>query len=560
MIAQIDAAVASIPADYSNLWAIFAPPFSTDTSYVVGQYATYNQYLYRFKKNHTGAWSSSDADLVSIGADLYQFLRQRTGIAIADSPFPSGLLAPFKVSVEDVSFTITEGKTLMADGTIVDYNSGRISNVITLTEGELYEVRCRGIGGGGSHFFLYDKNDNLTATYAALGTEFKTFYLVATTQYKKIQMNVTTGTGTSYLHHLTLNGLKVSDEIAGVKDMALGIYEQMSYERFSVTFAYPKLIDSSGTVIDYPGGGASWSVSNEIDISNYAVVKVKAKTGYGNCYYALYDESHNCVGKLASPVGTTDTFEDFVLTNGAKYICISKQGTTTDAYVAYPAGFYDAYNYWGGKTWVCVGDSLTEANAATTKHYFDYIADETGIQPLNYGVGGTGYCNPNGTAGNFTARMASVPTDADVYTIFGSFNDYAYTINNNIPIGEPTDSGTSTVCGYINGAFDALFARVPLANLGVVAPCPWVSVNPVTSGTTAKTFAENYTNALRLCCERRSIPFLDLYHASGMRPWDSNFEELTYTKDNLHGVHPDETGHAILAPKFEAFLDSMLLH
>ena len=153
--------------------------------------------------------------------------------------------------------------------------------------------------------------------------------------------------------------------------------------------------------------------------------------------------------------------------------------------------------------------------------------------------------------------MASVPTDADVYTIFGSFNDYAYSINNNIPIGTPEDSGTSTICGYINSAFDALFARVPLANLGVVAPCPWVSVNSVT-GTTSKTFAENYVSALRQCCERKSIPFLDLYHGSGLRPWDSNFRDLTYTKDTLHGVHPDETGHAILAPKFSAFLDSLL--
>ena len=286
-------------------------------------------------------------------------------------------------------------------------------------------------------------------------------------------------------------------------------------------------------------------------------MKINARAGWGDAYFAVYDENHSPIYVEVSPSSGIGIFNDYViLPENAHYLVISKLSTAFEAYVSYPV-FEAPTKKWEGKKWVCIGDSLTEANSATSKHYFDYIADETGITTANYGIGGTGYANPSGTAGNFTARMASVPTDADVYTIFGSFNDYAYSINNDIPIGTPEDSGTSTICGYINSAFDALFARVPLANLGVVAPCPWVSVNSVT-GTTSKTFAENYVSALRQCCERKSIPFLDLYHGSGLRPWDSNFRDLTYTKDTLHGVHPDETGHAILAPKFSAFLDSLL--
>ncbi len=51
LIAEIEAAVASIPADYSDLWALFAPNFSTDVAYSVGQYCTtiktYTDSLYR---------------------------------------------------------------------------------------------------------------------------------------------------------------------------------------------------------------------------------------------------------------------------------------------------------------------------------------------------------------------------------------------------------------------------------------------------------------------------------------------------------------------------------
>ena len=303
----------------------------------------------------------------------------------------------------------------------------------------------------------------------------------------------------------------------------------------------------------------NYKITEPIDVIAGDRLLFTASVGYAsNSYYAFQDANDTIIDHEASTDAGTKSFDMVVPQNAIKLIVSAFSGT---AYV----GVVENYKIkgasldWEGKKWVCVGDSLTEANSTTSKHYFDYIAEETGITTANYGIGGTGYVNPNGTAGNFTTRMASVPTDADVYTVFGSFNDYEYCINNNIPVGSPTDSGTSTICGYINGAFSALFTRVPLANLGVIAPNPWGGVNAVSGSATAKTWAENYTEALRLCCERQSIPFLDLYHYSGMRPWDASFEALTYTKDSLYGVHPDETGHAILAPKFKAFLESLLM-
>ena len=70
LVAQIDTAVASIPADYSTLWTTLAPAFSTSTNYVAGQYVTYNGGLYRFTTAHTGTWSSSDVVAANIGNDL----------------------------------------------------------------------------------------------------------------------------------------------------------------------------------------------------------------------------------------------------------------------------------------------------------------------------------------------------------------------------------------------------------------------------------------------------------------------------------------------------------
>lgn len=478
----------------------------------------------------------------------------KTGAALVagESPITASLLEPYNVTFTNVEYTTTAKKLLMADGTIIDFNSSRVSNVVVLTPGTLYECKCLGVGSGGAYFFLYDKNDNISAIYPAVDTDLNNFVFKASDKFKKIQFNVQ-GSG-CYLRAITLNGLEVENNFI---ELTNHILDTVDYTRLNISFIESKYLSNNGVITDYPNGGNSWNVSNEIDISQYDYLKINACTGWGYAYFAVYDENHNPIYVEVSPNSAPTIYNaNIILPENAHYLVISKFGRTFDAYVSYPV-FEAPTKKWKGKKWVCIGDSLTEANSTTSKHYFDYVADETGITTANYGIGGTGYVNPSGTAGNFTARMASVPTDADVYTIFGSFNDYAYSINNDIPIGTPEDSGTSTICGYINSAFDALFARVPLANLGVVAPCPWVSVNSVT-GTTSKTFAENYVSALRQCCERRSIPFLDLYHDSGLRPWDSNFRDLTYTKDTLHGVHPDETGHAILAPKFSAFLDLLL--
>ena len=70
LINQINTAVASIPADYSSLWTKLAPAFSTDASYVTGQYVTYNSGLYRFNTTHSGAWSSSDVTAVNLGGEI----------------------------------------------------------------------------------------------------------------------------------------------------------------------------------------------------------------------------------------------------------------------------------------------------------------------------------------------------------------------------------------------------------------------------------------------------------------------------------------------------------
>jgi len=204
---------------------------------------------------------------------------------------------------------------------------------------------------------------------------------------------------------------------------------------------------------------------------------------------------------------------------------------------------------WKGKTWVAFGDSLTEKNAMTTIHYYDYVKGETGIDVTVMGVGGTGYAK--GGTNAFYNRIVNVPTDADVITIFGSFND----LSSGLSLGTETDTGTETIAGCMNTTLDNLFTTYPLAVVGIVAPTPWQSATPLSETSSAS----QYCALLKRICERRSIPYLDLFHSSLLRPWDASFKSLAYTKDGGGGTHPDETGHELIAPRFKGFLETLLM-
>lgn len=203
-----------------------------------------------------------------------------------------------------------------------------------------------------------------------------------------------------------------------------------------------------------------------------------------------------------------------------------------------------------GKKWTCLGDSLTEHNLRTTMNYHDYIAQETGITVFNLGHSGCGYAKIGGNGQNFVNQAANIPNDTDVITIFGSGNDGS----SGLEIGNPTDSGNTTLCGYINATIDTIYANHPTTPLGIITPTPWANVEP----SDGNTWMKRYSEAIVSICLLRGIPYLDLWHCSNLHPSDVNFRPLAYSKDDGEGVHPDETGHALIAPRFRQFLFTLI--
>lgn len=75
--------------------------------------------------------------------------------------------------------------------------------------------------------------------------------------------------------------------------------------------------------------------------------------------------------------------------------------------------------------WVAFGDSLTDPTASGGKYKYHYWINRlTGMEVSVHGKGGTGHWSTKDSGTCYYQRMSSIPTDADIITIFGSVNDH----------------------------------------------------------------------------------------------------------------------------------------
>jgi lysophospholipase L1-like esterase len=309
---------------------------------------------------------------------------------------------------------------------------------------------------------------------------------------------------------------------------------------------------TTGEETDYSGAYAS----GYIPIIGNEEYYISGSMAWGNAVYAWYDEDKKFISGYAAEGGSTITriVNDLVVApTNAAYIRVCRWTTNQEGKVneVKLSAVTEGNSGWKGKKWVCVGDSLTEHNSRATKSYHDYVAEVTGIEVVNMGVSGTGYKRQEENGRAFYQRVENIPSDADVITIFGSGNDGAYWGSN---LGTALDATTDTIGGCINITIDNILAKMPLAVVGIVSPTPWNNNKPGDD-----TMMKKYANLLKQICENRGIPFLDLFHNSGLRPWDESFKQLAYSRDEGNGVHPDENGHKLIAPRFKAFLETLIM-
>ena len=331
--------------------------------------------------------------------------------------------------------------------------------------------------------------------------------------------------------------------------------------------AYKSISRTNGSIVslDETTANAHWKVSDPIPATAGQYFVLNLYMSYNNGIFAFYNESDQALKVIPASVGTASG-NKYTITN---YITVAPEGTS---YVR--VGYYDTVavhvdlvDAFGlqphtllGKKWAFIGDSLSDPRPTrASKKYYDYVAERTGITFVNLGVSGTGYVNDYNGAGTFITRVPSIPDDTDVVTIFGSGNDMNYRPGGSgtavIPIGTAEDTTNETVMGNVYLTIQAIFSQKPNVLLGIMAPTPWVQYPPYTDGNKMLTF----TTELEKLCHKYSIPFLDLYHESNLRPWEEWFRQHYYSKDDGNGVHPDEEGNKRFAPLVQDFLERIVL-
>lgn len=350
--------------------------------------------------------------------------------------------------------------------------------------------------------------------------------------------------------YLTLDTLK---DTYLPDDLGDSITDALSYKPVTLTMIDGKLLSgTTGVITDITE--SAYKVSDYVDVNGDSWYLVSTEHFWSNGLYAWYDENKVFISGFSANSGGTIT----------KFYCKKVKSPANAKYLV--IGFLYQANYkfpflmegemrtilpskrWSGKKWACIGDSLTEAYSRTGAHYFDLISAVTGIVAVNMGVSGTGYAR--GTD-NFMTRALTVPTDSDVVTFFGSGNDSGAGLD----LGTASDTGTATIGGCINTAIDNLYSIMPVVQLGIITPTPWQGNMPSDNGWMA-----SYSNLIVEICQRRSIPCLDLFHCSNLNPNSAEVRAIAYARDDWSGVHPSEVGHAIIAPRIQAFLETLLLH
>lgn len=501
---------------------------------------------------HTEGSTTGDAELVDGRVDAHGTPWRNIGDGIRGfTGFLDSRLNDFSsFKKEDVAITLASGY-YRKEGLFEEHTSHR-HTTIPVNGGEVYFVNTY-YGYVVPDALVLDANNELiccyhTNTSAMEYSNFatpivvphgaKTLIVNACSDYAcEVRKAISADLKYDSIEHYTDNLVKA----------IVGESEKCSEKNLCTEYATKTLINKHGRVTAFDDGTY---VTSEIAVIEGERLSIEYGYHYLNYGYVFLDDKNIVIrtSQIGDGTSTMRVVKETITVpfNATKLILAH---ITTSGYpCAYKIEGISAPR-WNGKKWVCIGDSLTEVNNRTTKHYHDYVAEQTGINVVNMGVSGSGYMQLKDSNKAFYQRITEVPTDADVVTIFGSGNDMSHTL------GAVTDTGTDTICGCINTTIDRLYAIMPIVQLGIITPTPWESCPPTVAGNKM----ESYANAIVAICKRRGIPCLDLYHCSNLRPWDEAFKRVAYSKDNGNGVHPDEMGHKIIASRIKSFLESLII-
>jgi lysophospholipase L1-like esterase len=204
-----------------------------------------------------------------------------------------------------------------------------------------------------------------------------------------------------------------------------------------------------------------------------------------------------------------------------------------------------------------IGDSLSDVDYEPYAKWQTHLTDLYDVQTV--AVAGSSYYNGSlkgGTSDHqFWNQATRINADTEAVIVFGSFNDIGFLYNGTTSLGTVDDTGTNTIGGCFNTMLTNLYAVNTGMKIVVALPTPWRGYNPMMAETNPYyQTVMGYINFLKEICKYNSIPCLELFYESDMRPWDSDFRDDYYQEAD--GTHPNATGHQqFIYPKMREFVN-----
>ena len=190
-------------------------------------------------------------------------------------------------------------------------------------------------------------------------------------------------------------------------------------------------------------------------------------------------------------------------------------------------------NHWEGKKWYAYGTSLTSASHGK---YVPYVADMSGLDVVNKGIGGGGIIS-NTKVKDAVMNTTDGKLEADLITLEVGANDAS------APLGEPWDNTADTFLGSLTQCINYLLQNTNARIVVMSSPIGRYT----TSGGSTEITPDNYKylerwQGIRDVCIKCGVHYIGLADESGMG-WArlNNNMGIDYNTDNIH--HTDIGGY-----------------
>jgi len=256
-----------------------------------------------------------------------------------------------------------------------------------------------------------------------------------------------------------------------------------------------------------------------------------------NVYF--YDADKQYVTSITSNSDTLTTQRSFTNSNNYKYMRFGayRTGGITDNLTSVHATMT-----LDPKKVVCLGDSFTAGVGADILYHM-FLAEATGWTCLNYGAGGAGW-SWNMTAStlvgdgaegvgtvhvpahntDFQDAVEYLPTDADLYIVFGGYNDWN------------TDQTESNFRTAVENTITYLQDHMTQGRILVLTPAQRYIPNGKDgrNANLAGLTLKDYGDIILDICKTHGVQCIDLYNTSGLYPYSTANRTHYYADDGLH--------------------------